>query len=77
MGNRITKAIIRGPYRNSQDWLQVKLSLIQPKQGRIIEESEDEDKIEEASQAKGVAERLSALLTSVFQHENGALYERL
>jgi ankyrin repeat protein/aminoglycoside phosphotransferase (APT) family kinase protein len=68
-GDRITKAIIRGPYRNSQDWLQVKLSLILSDQERIIEASEDEDEIEEASQIKRVAERLNALLPSVFLHE--------
>ena len=75
-GNHIAKPIIRGPYRNSQDWLQVKLSPIQSDQERIIENSEDEDEIEEANQIKRVAERLNALLPPVFLHENGALYER-
>ena len=68
-GARITKSILRGPYRTSQDWLQVKLSLIQSDQERIITESEDEDEIAEAREMKRVADRLHALLPSVFLHE--------
>ena len=63
------KPIHRGPYQSSQEWLRVTLSLTQSGQERVIQQSEDDEEVEEAKEIKKIADRLAALLPSVFLHE--------
>lgn len=59
--------INRGPFRNSHQWLSTRLDLVLQDQATILAKSNDEDEIEDAKTAQNLAERLLALLPSIFR----------
>ncbi|KAJ8062551.1 hypothetical protein OCU04_009078 [Sclerotinia nivalis] len=65
-GDHITQDVPRGPFTNSKDWLYTRLTLIITDQERILKTTNDENEIEDAHDAKILAERLLKLLPSVF-----------
>ncbi|KFY16929.1 hypothetical protein V492_01008 [Pseudogymnoascus sp. VKM F-4246] len=65
-GDYITQDVPRGPFTNAEDWIRARLTLVLTEQERIIKTSDDEDDIEEAEDAKEIAERLLKLLPSIF-----------
>lgn len=65
-GDHITQDVPRGPFTNSEDWIRARLTLVLTNQERIIKTSDDEDDIEEAEDAKEIAERLLKLLPNIF-----------
>jgi Ser/Thr protein kinase RdoA (MazF antagonist) len=68
-GDRGARAqdINRGPFRNNHQWLSARLNLVLQDQAKILAKSNDEDEIEDAQTAKNLAERLLALLPSIFR----------
>ncbi|KAF7904227.1 hypothetical protein EAF00_001561 [Botryotinia globosa] len=69
-GDHITQDVPRGPFTNSKDWLCARLTLAITDQERILKTTDDEDEIEDAQNAKILAERLLKLLPSVFPTTN-------
>jgi aminoglycoside phosphotransferase (APT) family kinase protein len=65
-GDHITQDVPRGPFTNTADWIRARLTLVLTDQERITKTSDDEDDIEEAEDAKEIAERLLKLLPSIF-----------
>lgn len=65
-GDRITQDVPRGPFTNSENWIRTRLTFVLIDQEIIIKTSDDEDDIEEAKDAKDIAERLLKLLPTVF-----------
>ncbi|KAF7941008.1 hypothetical protein EAE99_000645 [Botrytis elliptica] len=65
-GDHITQDVPRGPFTNSKDWLCARLTLAITDQEEILKTTDDEDEIEDAQDAKILAERLLKLLPSVF-----------
>ncbi|KAK2744786.1 hypothetical protein FQN55_006542 [Onygenales sp. PD_40] len=65
-GDHLSHDIPRGPFRNSHDWLHARLTLTITDQERILKESNDEDEIEDAENAKDAAQRLLKLLPNIF-----------
>ncbi|ESZ96404.1 hypothetical protein SBOR_3236 [Sclerotinia borealis F-4128] len=65
-GDHITQDVPRGPFTNSKDWLCARLTLVIIDQERILKTTDDEDEIEDAQDAKILAERLLKLLPNVF-----------
>ncbi|KAK2811483.1 hypothetical protein FQN50_002106 [Emmonsiellopsis sp. PD_5] len=64
--DHLSHDIPRGPFRNSHDWLHARLTLTINDQERILKESDDEDEIEDAENAKDCAQRLLKVLPSIF-----------
>jgi aminoglycoside phosphotransferase (APT) family kinase protein len=65
-GDHITQDVPRGPFTNSKDWLRARLNLVLTDQERILQTTNDSDEIEDAQNAKILAERLLQLLPRVF-----------
>lgn len=65
-GDHITKDVPRGPFTDSKDWLCTRLTLVIDDQERILKTTDDEDEIEDAQDAKILAERVLKLLPSIF-----------
>ncbi|KJX99258.1 kinase-like protein [Zymoseptoria brevis] len=58
--------IARGPFENSYDWLFSRLDLFLQAQVETLDNSTDEDDIEEATVSKALADRLLRLLPRIF-----------
>lgn len=69
-GDHISQDVPRGPFTNTSDWIRARLALVLTDQERILRASDDEDDIEEAEDAKEIAERLLKLLPTVFPPNN-------
>lgn len=69
--NRRTYDVPRGPFRSSYDWLDARLRLVLEDSKRTLETSRDEDEIEDAEDARALAERLIRLLPRVFPPDEG------
>lgn len=65
-GDHVTQNVPKGPFTNSKDWILSRLTLILTDQERILKTSEDDDEIEDAKDAKDLAERLLKLLPDIF-----------
>lgn len=65
-GDHVTRDIPRGPFYSSYDWLHTRLNLAIADQDRILKESDDEDDIEDAENAKDIAVRLLGMLPDIF-----------
>jgi hypothetical protein len=66
-GDHITQNVPRGPFTESTDWIRAHLTFALTGQERIIKNSDDEAEIENAQDAKEIAERLLKLLPSIHQ----------
>ncbi|KAK0639822.1 phosphotransferase enzyme family-domain-containing protein [Cercophora newfieldiana] len=66
MGEHLHYDIPRGPFRSSHDWLCTELNIILQHQAAILKTSDDEDDIEDAENALSAAQKLLALVPSVF-----------
>ncbi|KAF4334420.1 kinase [Fusarium beomiforme] len=62
MGDHLEYDIPRGPFRSTHDWLSAILAIIIRHQTLVLENSEDEDDIEDAGDILPVAQSLLALL---------------
>jgi Ser/Thr protein kinase RdoA (MazF antagonist) len=68
-GDHLTHDVARGPFKNDYDWLQTRLAFVITDQERILENTEDEDDIEDAEFAKELAQDLSSELRKVFPED--------
>lgn len=68
-GDRSEREALHGPFRNSYEWLSTQLTLIIDTNKRVLEESEDEDELEDAEASKTVGERVLAALPDVFPRD--------
>jgi Ser/Thr protein kinase RdoA (MazF antagonist) len=68
-GNHLTHSVARGPFKNSQEWLQARLQFALADQQHILSTSDDEDDIEDAEFAKDLAEEIEKELPNVFPPE--------
>lgn len=65
-GDHITQNVPRGPFSNVEDWIHARLAFVLTDQEKILNNSEDEDEIEDAEDAMKLAKRLLELLPGVF-----------
>ena len=65
-GDHLTHNVVRGPFTSSHEWLKARLQLILADQQRILDTSCDEDEIEDAEFAHGLAKKLFEILPTVF-----------
>jgi aminoglycoside phosphotransferase len=72
-GDHITQDVPRGPFINTEDWIRARLTLVLTDQDKIIKTSDDEDDIEEAEDAREIAEKLLKLLPSIFPSNTNTL----
>jgi hypothetical protein len=65
-GDHLTHDVDRGPFKTSYEWLRTRLQFVITDQERTLTTSDDEDEIEDAAFAKGLAENLLQALPTVF-----------
>ncbi|KAF2632825.1 hypothetical protein BU25DRAFT_406137 [Macroventuria anomochaeta] len=64
-GDHLTHNAVRGPFTSSYEWLKARLQLVLTDQQRILSTSCDEDEIEDAEFAHGLAKKLVEILPTV------------
>ncbi|KAI9761981.1 MAG: hypothetical protein M1840_001510 [Geoglossum simile] len=65
-GDHINQDVYRGPFRTSHDWLHARLTFALNDQDRTIRESDDDDEIEQAKDAKDLIVELHEMLPCIF-----------
>jgi hypothetical protein len=73
-GDHLTHSVAHGPFKNSHEWLQVRLQFALTDQQRILSTSGNEDDIEDAEFAKDLVEEIEKELSNVFPPEGDGDY---
>ncbi|KAF3004299.1 hypothetical protein E8E13_008766 [Curvularia kusanoi] len=71
-GDRIMKGTVRGPFNSSYEWLKARLQAILADQQQIVDASCDEDEIEDAVFALGLAKQLDNILPTILLPNSSA-----